>query len=264
MMEMNEEKGRKLLEKLFDISGKRAIVTGASRGLGKGIAKGLHDAGADIVVMGTNEKVTQTARELAGEKSNVWPVVSDFSDQSSVNRAFEKAMSFLGGIDILVNNAGMQIRHKCEEFPLEDWNQVLQVNLTSVFQLSQLAGRIMMTQGHGKIINIASLLSFQGGFTVPAYAAAKGGMAQLTKALSNEWAARGVNVNAIAPGYMATDNTAALRDDPVRSEQISVRIPAGRWGTPEDLVGPVLFLSSAASNYVHGSIILVDGGWMGR
>jgi 2-deoxy-D-gluconate 3-dehydrogenase len=173
-------------------------------------------------------------------------------------------LSLLGDLDILVNNAGMQIRHPAEAFPLEDWETVLAVNLTAAFIMSQLAGALMLSKGCGKIINIASLLSFQGGITVPAYAASKGGIAQMTKALANEWAGRGVNVNAIAPGYMATDNTSALRADEVRNRQILERIPAGRYGTPEDMVGTVIYLSSPASDYVNGSVLVVDGGWMGR
>jgi 2-deoxy-D-gluconate 3-dehydrogenase len=172
-------------------------------------------------------------------------------------------MEFLGGdIDILVNNAGTQIRHKCEEFPLEDWEKVLRVNLTSAFVMSQLAGRIMLKKGYGKIINIASVVSFSGGYTVPAYAASKGGLAQMTKTFCNEWAVRGVNINAIAPGYIDTDNLIGLNE--TRLRQIMDRIPAGRLGKPEDLVGMVIYLASKASDYVHGTVQLVDGGWQAR
>ena len=170
----------------------------------------------------------------------------------------------MGSVDILVNNAGMQIRHKSEDFPLRDWDRILMVNLTAPFILCQLAGKEMLKKGRGKIINTASLLSFSGGYTVPAYAASKGGIAQLTKALSNEWAQRGINVNAIAPGYMDTDNIAAIKADPVRNGQILERVPAGRYGTPGDLSGALIFLASKASDYVNGTILTVDGGWMGR
>jgi len=249
---------------LFDLKGRKAIITGGSRGLGKGMAKGLHEAGAEVVVMGTNKNVLAAAEELDSPEARVYGVIADFRDKESTMAAFHQAIGILGDIDILVNNAGTQIRHPSEEFPVEDWETVLAVNLTSAFILSQMAGRIMLKKGRGKIINIASLLSFSGGYTVPAYAASKGGIAQMTKALSNEWASRGVNVNGIAPGYMDTDNTKALKADPVRSRQILERIPAGRWGTPEDLVGALIFLASDASNYVHGTILTVDGGWMGR
>ncbi len=176
----------------------------------------------------------------------------------------DATVSELGGIDILINNAGMIRRAPATEFALDDWELVLQVNLSSVFQLCQLAGRRMIANGHGKIVNVASLLTFQGGITVPAYAASKGGVGQLTKALANEWAARGVNVNAIAPGYIRTENTAALQKDETRSRQILERIPAGRWGEATDLGGAAVFLCSRASDYVHGHTLVVDGGWMGR
>ncbi|MBR0597853.1 SDR family oxidoreductase [Sinanaerobacter chloroacetimidivorans] len=249
---------------LFNIRGKKAIVTGGSRGLGKGMAQGLHDAGVELVLMGTNETVITTAKEMDSSEARTYGVIADFKEEEDVRKAFYEALEFLGDIDILVNNAGMQIRHPSVEFPLRDWELVLAVNLTSVFLLSQLAGKIMLEKNSGKIINIASLLSFSGGYTVPAYAASKGGIAQLTKALSNEWAAGGINVNAIAPGYMDTDNTAEIKQDPKRYAQILERIPAGRWGSPDDLIGALIFLSSQASDYVNGSILSVDGGWMGR
>jgi 2-deoxy-D-gluconate 3-dehydrogenase len=194
----------------------------------------------------------------------VYPIRADLSDRAQLHRAFDESLEKLGGLDVLVVNHGIQRRHPSEDFPVEDWDVILETNLTSMFLLDQLAGRVMLAQGQGKIINIASMLSFSGGFTVPAYAAAKGGVAQLTKALANEWAARRVNVNAIAPGYLVTDSTAALFADPVRNRDISARIPAGRWGQPEDLHGIVVFLASEASNYIHGAVIPVDGGWMGR
>lgn len=251
------------MDHLFDIRGKKAIVTGGSRGIGKGIAKGLHDAGVEVVVMGTNEKVFAAAEEIGTPGTKAYGVICDFDKTAEIEGAFQKAMVFLGGdIDILVNNAGTQIRHKCEEFPLEDWEKVLRINLTSAFALSQLAGRIMLKKGYGKIINIASVVSFSGGYTVPAYAASKGGMAQMTKTFCNEWAGRGVNVNAIAPGYIDTDNLIGLNES--RMRQILDRIPAGRLGKPEDLVGMVIYLASKASDYVHGSVQIVDGGWMAR
>lgn len=252
------------MNELFDIRGKKAIVTGGSRGIGKGLAKGLHDAGCEVVIMGTNERVLKTAEELTSEDAPVSPVMADFSDPAEVETAFYKALDILETVDILVNNAGTQIRHPSAEFPLEDWNKVLNVNLTAAFLLSKLCGKVMLAKGSGKIINIASLLSFTGGYTVPAYAASKGGIKQLTMALSNEWAGKGINVNAIAPGYIDTDNIAALKADPIRSRQILERIPHGRLGTPEDMVGPLIFLASKASDYVDGAVVLVDGGWMGR
>ncbi|MCG8482926.1 MAG: SDR family oxidoreductase [Clostridia bacterium] len=248
---------------MFHISGKKAIVTGGSRGLGKCMAEALKDAGVDMVIMGSSDTIYQTAKELNTSHSKVKGIKADLSHRLSIVAAFSEAMDFLGGIDILVNNAGTQIRNKCEEFLLEDWDKVLEVNLTAPFIMSQLAGREMLAQGKGKIINIASMLSFSGGFSVPAYAASKGGIAQITKAMSNEWASRGINVNAIAPGYMDTDNTAAIKEDKIRNERIIARIPAGRWGRPEDMKGALIYLASDASNYVHGSILLVDGGWMG-
>ena len=251
------------MNNLFDIRGKKAIVTGGSRGIGKGIAKGLHDAGVELVVMGTNERVLTSAEEISTPETKAYGVICDFNATADIEGAFQKAMEFLGGdIDILVNNAGTQIRHKCEEFPLEDWEKVLRVNLTSAFVMSQLAGRIMLKKGYGKIINIASVVSFSGGYTVPAYAASKGGLAQMTKTFCNEWAVRGVNVNAIAPGYIDTDNLIGLNE--TRLRQIMDRIPAGRLGKPEDLVGMVIYLASKASDYVHGTVQLVDGGWQAR
>jgi 2-dehydro-3-deoxy-D-gluconate 5-dehydrogenase len=248
---------------LFDIRGKKAIVTGGSRGIGKGIANGLHDAGVEVVVMGTNESVYASAKEIGASGTKAYGVICDFNETAAIAGAFQKAMEFLGDdIDILVNNAGTQIRHKCEEFPLEDWEKVLRINLTSAFVLSQLAGRIMLKKGSGKIINIASIMSFSGGYTVPAYAASKGAMAQMTKTFCNEWASRGVNVNAIAPGYIDTDNLIGLNE--TRMRQILDRIPAGRLGKPEDLVGMVIYLASKASDYVHGSVQLLDGGWQAR
>lgn len=252
------------MNNLFELSGKKSIVTGGTRGLGRGIAQGLHDAGVELVIMGTSEKILKVAEEMTSDDVPVNGVIANFKENDNVGKAFDEALEILGDIDILVNNAGMQIRHAATEFPVEDWETVMKVNLTSTFIMSQKAGQLMVKKGSGKIINIASLLSFSGGYTVPAYAASKGGVAQLTKALSNEWALNGVNVNAIAPGYMDTDNISALKADKERNKQILGRIPAGRYGTSEDMIGTVVYLASKASDYVHGSIMLVDGGWMGR
>jgi 2-deoxy-D-gluconate 3-dehydrogenase len=191
-------------------------------------------------------------------------VVGDLSDKETPRRLVEQTLSEFGRLDILVNNAGIIRRAPATEYSEEDWAAVIEVNLNAVFRLSQLAGRHMVERGSGKIVNVASLLSFQGGLTVPAYAASKGGVAQLTKALANEWASKGVNVNAIAPGYMRTDNTAALQKDETRNRQILERIPAGRWGEAQDLAGAAVFLASAASDYINGHVLVVDGGWMGR
>lgn len=247
----------------FDLSGRTAVVTGGGRGLGLAISAGLLAAGADVVVLQRSEPDSSLV-ELAGSLDRRMEVVAaDLADGDSVRGAAERALE-LTEVDILVNNAGTQVRHPAADFSLEEFDAVLDVNLRAVFQLCQLFGRPMLARGRGKIVNIASLLSFQGGVTAPAYAASKGGVAQLTKALSNEWAGRGVNVNAVAPGYMRTDLTAALQQDPTRSRQISERIPAGRWGEPADVAGAAVFLASAAAEYVHGVVLPVDGGWLGR
>jgi 2-dehydro-3-deoxy-D-gluconate 5-dehydrogenase len=246
---------------LFRLDHKIALVTGAASGLGAAIAIALSQAGATVACHGNRRAATQTA-ETIGERAAAFQ--ADLSSTSGAGDLFSQVIQTFGRVDILVNNAGTIHREAAVDFKLEDWQQVLQVNLTSVFQLSQLAARDMIPRGHGKIVNIASLLSFQGGIRVPAYTASKGGVAQLTKALANEWAPKGIQVNAIAPGYFATTNTEALQADETRNRQILERIPAGRWGQPEDLTGAALFLASAASDYVTGTIITVDGGWMGR
>ena len=248
---------------LFDVSGKKVIVTGGGVGLGRAMAEALLEHGAAVAIIGRSERVESAAQSLK-ELGPVYPVRGDLGDRSERKRVFAAAVEALGTVDILINNAGIQIRHRCEEFPIEDWDRVLETNLTAVFDLCQMAGRIMLEKGKGKIINIASLISFSGGLTIPAYAAAKGGVAQITKSFANEWASRGINVNAIAPGYMDTEMNTALKNNPVRYDSLMERIPAGRWGTPADLKGITLLLASAASDYIHGVIIPVDGGFMGR
>lgn len=249
----------------FNLTGKNALVTGSRTGLGRAMAIGLAEAGANVMVHGSKEsgldEVCAMIRAAGGKSGRV---IADLSDPDAPARLMDAALAELGGLDILINNAGIARRKPAVDYSMEDWNTILQVNLTSVFQMAQLAGRHMIAQGRGKIINIASLLSYQGGILVPAYAAAKGGVATLTMALANEWAPKGVNVNAIAPGYMSTDLTAALEKDAVRSRAIVDRIPAGRWGSPRDLAGAAVFLASSASDYVHGAVLAVDGGWLGR
>lgn len=250
---------------LFDLQGKKAIVTGATRGLGKSMAEGLMEAGAEVVVMGSSNTALDVAKKFANKGYTCHGVAADFKNRDSLKSGFQKGLELLGNhVDILVNVAGIQRRHFCEEFPMEDWDDVLEINLNSTFMMCQLAGNVMIKQGSGKIINTASMLSFFGGYTVPAYAASKGGVAQLTKALSNEWAAKGINVNAVAPGYMATEMNTALINDEKRNADILGRIPAKRWGTPEDMKGIVIFLASAASDYMNGAVIPVDGGYLGK
>ncbi len=248
----------------FNLSGKVALVTGAAGGLGAAIASALAEAGATVACHGHRRSAAETCERLRAQGHAAHAFSADLGDRRGALQLFEELQSALRAPDILVNNAGMIHREAAEDVAIEDWLAVLQVNLSSVFQLSQLAGRQMIQRGHGKIINIASLLSFQGGIRVPAYAASKGGVAQLTKALANEWAPRNVQVNAIAPGYFRTTNTIGLQQDEARNAQILERIPAGRWGEPDDLAGAAVFLASPASNYVNGEVLVVDGGWMGR
>ena len=249
----------------FQLHGRTALVTGASRGLGAAIAVALSEAGAAVVCHGNSTSPDRTAATVEAGGGKAGTAIADLTDPSAPRRLFDQAISCFGAVDILVNNAGVIRRTPAIEYAEEDWADVLQVNLTAAFRLSQLTAEQMLARGAGgKILNLASLLAFQGGITVPAYAAAKGGLAQLTKALANEWASKSINVNAIAPGYMATDNTEALRRDETRSRQILERIPAGRWGTPDDVAGAAVFLCSDASRYVHGQILAIDGGWLGR
>ncbi|NLG24317.1 MAG: SDR family oxidoreductase [Clostridiales bacterium] len=241
------------------LAGKTAIVTGAGRGLGEAIAAGLTAAGAAVAAMSR----TDAADALVQRGDAEVAIRADLADRAALRAGFDRAIGALGGrIDILVNCAGIQRRHECEDFPIDDWDEVLEVNLTATFELCQLAGRAMLARGRGKIINIASMLSFFGGIRVPAYAASKGGVMQLTRALANAWGGRGVQVNALAPGYMTTEMNAALLADAERSASILARIPAGRWGEPGDIVGPCLFLASDLSDYVNGAIIPVDGGYL--
>lgn len=250
----------------FRLDGRVALVTGCRRGIGRGFAQALAEAGADVVGVSTSLEPSgsEVEKDVVARGRKFKGYACDFADRRALYAFIERVKKDFTRLDILVNNAGTILRKPAVEHPDDYWDKVVEVNLNAQFILAREFGKDMVARGKGKVIFTASLLSFQGGITVPGYAASKGGVGQLTMALANEWAAKGVNVNAIAPGYIATDNTAALRADPVRSEQILARIPAGRWGTPDDLKGAVLFLSSDASNYVHGTILTVDGGWMGR
>jgi 2-deoxy-D-gluconate 3-dehydrogenase len=250
----------------FKLDGQIALVTGCKRGIGKAMAIALAEAGADIVGVSATleaegsdveQAVTARGRQFKG-------YACDFGDRPALYRFIAQVKSDFPQIDILINNAGVIIRTPAVEHPDEYWDKVVEVNMSAQFILSREIGKEMVSRGKGKIIFTASLLTFQGGILVPGYAASKGGVGQLAMALANEWAGQGVNVNAVAPGYISTDNTEALRNDPERSQAILARIPAGRWGEPEDFAGPVVFLASAASDYMHGTVILVDGGWMGR
>jgi 2-deoxy-D-gluconate 3-dehydrogenase len=250
---------------LFRLDGKVALVTGVGRGLGQAMALGLAEAGADIAgLYRTSYQETQAQVEALGRR--FLPVQCDLQEATvaRLSEVVDQVAGELGRLDILINNAGIIRRAPALEFGEQDWDDVIQVNLKALFFLSQAAARVMAQQGDGKIINIASMLSFQGGILIPSYTAAKSGVAGLTRAMANEWAAKGINVNAIAPGYMATDNTAPLRADPQRSQAILARIPAGSWGQSAELKGVVVFLASAASNYMHGAIVPVDGGWLAR
>jgi len=248
----------------FSLHGKTALVTGASRGLGRAIALALAGAGADVICASSREGGgADTARACRALGRGAHEVHSDLSDPESLANMLS-ATGEVGQVDVVVNNAGTIRRHPAHEFPDEAWRSVIETNLNALFTICRHFGSLMIERGEGKIINVASLLSFQGGITVPAYTASKHAVAGLTKALANEWARHNVQVNAIAPGYFRTDNTRALQEDPVRSEQILGRIPAGRWGEPEDLGGAAVFLASRASDYVSGHVLAVDGGWMAR
>lgn len=251
---------------LFDLSGKTALVTGCRRGIGLAMAVGLAEAGADVIGVSAsldpeNDEVMRAVR-ATGRRFTGYQC--DFADRDALKALLAQLATEAPAIDILVNNAGTILRAPAAEHSDEFWDKVIEVNLSAQFLITREIGRKMLEAGAGKIIFTASLLSYQGGITVPGYAASKGGIQQLTMAFANEWASRGINVNAVAPGYIATDNTEALRNDAGRAQSILARIPAGRWGEPDDFKGPVVFLASAASNYVHGATLLVDGGWMGR
>ncbi|WP_456276455.1 2-dehydro-3-deoxy-D-gluconate 5-dehydrogenase KduD [Bacillus sp. AK128] len=245
----------------FTLTGKVALVTGASRGLGQGMAVGLAEAGADVIGVGTSD-LRETKEKVEATGHRFYELIVDLSAPNAVYQLVEDALEKTSEIDILVNNAGIIRRAEAENFSDQDWHDVMDVNLNAVFKLTREIGKHMLENGSGKIINIASMLSFQGGLRVPAYTASKHAVAGLTKSFANEWAGKGINVNAIAPGYMVTDNTAALRANKERNDFITSRIPAGEWGTPEDLKGPIVFLASDASRYVNGHVLCVDGGWM--
>jgi 2-dehydro-3-deoxy-D-gluconate 5-dehydrogenase len=245
---------------LFDLSGRRALVTGGGGGLGLGISEALAGAGARVAVIGRSDAADEAAARVGGTA-----VRADLSNRDGLRRGFEEAVESLGGLDILVASHGTLHAGPALETSIEHWDATIEVNLTSVFELCRLAGALMVPRRTGKIVTIASMLSFQGGFRAAAYSASKGGVAQLTKALANEWAAHGVNVNAIAPGYVKTPlNSHIWRDDPQRSEAVLARLPAGRWGEPADIAGAAVFLASSASDYVHGIVLPVDGGWLAR
>lgn len=253
------------MQNLFDISGKKAIVTGGTRGLGHGIAEGFLESGATVVIFGTSAKVEKVAEDFRNLGYDCHGVLANIANHEERVYGFNKAVEIMGGLDIIVNAAGIQRRSVCEEFSLEDWNEVIEVNMTAPFELSQMAIREFekKDQPYGKIINFASMLAFFGGYTVPAYAASKGGVAQFSKGLCNEVAGKGINVNCIAPGYMDTEMNTALTDpNNPRFKEITDRIPAGRWGTPEDLKGLAIFLASKASDYINGAVIPVDGGYL--
>lgn len=247
----------------FDLTGRVALVTGANTGIGQGIAVALAEAGADVAVIGRSD-AAQTAARISEAGRRVMQIRADLSTIAPIDEIVERTVAELGGLDILVNNAGIIRRADSVDFTEEDWDSVISTNLKSVFFLCQAAGKRMIANGGGKIINIASMLSFQGGIRVPSYTASKAGVAGLTKLLACEWASRNVNVNALAPGYIATNNTAALQADETRNRQILERIPAGRWGQPSDLAGAAVFLASSASDYVNGHVLAVDGGWLAR
>lgn len=251
------------LESQFSLTGKKALVTGSSKGIGASIAQALAQAGADIVLVGrTKDSLEATKSAIINIGRKVEIVLCDVSSVDAIKEAFSDIAALK--VDILINNAGSISRAPAAEAQMEEWNRIIETNLNSVFQISQACGRAMIAQGTGTIINIASLLSFQGGINVPAYTASKHGVAGVTKALANEWGSRGVTVNAIAPGYISTDNTAALRADADRNASILARIPIGRWGNPEDIAAVAVFLASPAARYINGEVLTVDGGWMGR
>ncbi len=250
---------------MFCIKGKTAIITGGNKSLGLGITQAMVDAGVKVCIMASSASVHDVAKDFSNKGHEVYGVQVDLNDKAKIEASFKEALALLGGkIDILVNNAGIQRRNKCEDFLQSDWDDVINVNLNAIFTLCQLAGREMLKQESGRIINMASMLSFFGGQTVPAYAASKGGVMQLTKALSNEWASKGITVNSIAPGYMDTEMNTALVNDEARNAQITARIPLGRWGNPKDIGGVAVFLATEEARYITGATIPVDGGYLAK
>lgn len=248
----------------FSLEGRAALITGAGRGIGRACALALAEAGAELALVARSAEVEDTAHQIAKLGRKALALRLDLAAAGAAEEAVHRTVKEFGKLEILVNNAGTTRRHPAEEFPDQDWDLVLELNLNAVFRACREAGRVMLPRGYGKIVNIASLLSFQGGITVPAYAASKHAVAGLTRALANDWAGRGLNVNAVCPGYVRTQVTAALQQDPVRNRQILERIPQGRWAEPEDMAGAVVFLASEAAAYVQGHLLVVDGGWMSR
>lgn len=250
----------------LSLEGKKAVITGGGKGLCREIAEAYYEAGAEIVLVGSTDKAIKTAKEIKTGSQSVHAVIGDLSKRDDIERIYEQSLEKLDGrIDILVNGAGVQYRSPIEDFPMEEWDKVMRINLEAVFRMSQLTGRTMLRQQYGKIINIASMTSYFGSVMIPAYTASKAGVAQLTKAFSNEWASRGINVNAIAPGYMATELTDTMREkNPAQYMEITNRIPMGRWGEAEDLKGISVFLASDLAAYISGAIIPVDGGFLGK
>ena len=249
---------------LFSLEGKKALVTGASRGIGRAVAIGLAEAGADVALVSRGEALFTVAREIEKLGRKALVIQEDLSRPEAAEEVVKATVEKFGSLDILVNNAGTTRRAPAEDFSDEDWETVMALNLNAVFRLCRSAGKVMLARGYGKIVNVASLMSFQGGITIPAYTASKHGVAGLTKSFANEWAGRNITVNAVAPGYVRTEVTAPLQKDKVRNRQILERIPQGRWAEPEEMVGAVIFLASDASRYVQGHVLVVDGGWMSR
>jgi len=249
---------------MFTLQGKKALVTGASRGIGKAVAIGLAEAGADVALVSRSDVLFQTAQEIEKLGRKALVIQEDLTRPEAAEKVVNATVKSFGRLDILVNNAGTTRRAPVEDYSDEDWEVVIELNLNAVFRLCRAAGKVMLARGYGKIVNVASLMSFQGGITIPAYTASKHGVAGLTKSLANEWAGRNITVNAIAPGYVRTEVTVPLQKDKVRNRQILERIPQGRWAEPEDMVGAVVFLASDASRYVQGHVLVVDGGWMSR